>query len=44
MLMNLENMNTFSQVYNPQVIAGFGIQGGGNKLVPLETLDQNIGT
>ena len=41
--MNLENMNTFAQVYNLQVIAGLGV-GGGNKLVRLETLDQNIGT
>ena len=38
MLMNLENMNTFSQVYNIQVIDGLGIRGR------LETLDQNIGT
>ena len=43
MLMNLENLNTFSQVYNLQVIAGLGV-GGGNKVVHLETLDQNIRT
>ena len=48
-LMNLENMNTFSYVYNLQGIASLGVrvggwEGGGNKLVLLETLDQNIGT
>ena len=26
-LMNLENMNTFAQVYNLQVIAGLGVRG-----------------
>ena len=26
-LMNLENMNTFAQVYNLQVIAGLGVGG-----------------
>ena len=43
-LMNLENMNTFAQVYNLQLIVGLVVGGWGNKLVRLETLDQNIGT